>query len=175
MQLTLRFVVLIVALLAAVAASAKSGMSALTRLDEALNRIVEDDMERLLAITHSRRLFRSMVVLERDYILSRDAREREQFDKKVGSLASDLSAQLAKYARSMPAQDEAAIASIQRASSRSARTRTSKAAGSSGASEPRRSMCGQASGAAARSERRTDGVALSATSPSTGSVAPLLS
>ena len=90
MQLTLRFVVLIVALLAAVAASAYSGMSALARLDEALDRIVEDDMERLLAITHARRLFRSMVVLERDYILSHDERERDQFDAKMSKLGGEL-------------------------------------------------------------------------------------
>ena len=96
----MRFVVLIAALLAAVAASATTGLMALHRLDTALTGIVENDMERLLAITHTRRLFRSMVVLERDYILAKTAPERAKMDTKMESLAVELQQQLHKYAGS---------------------------------------------------------------------------
>lgn len=112
MKLTLRFVLLVAALLLAVAASATAGSKALTRLDEALDAVVKTDMERLLAITHARRLFRSMVVLERDYLLSTSADERKAMDKKQGSSAKELLEQIEKYARLMPSADKAAISDI---------------------------------------------------------------
>jgi signal transduction histidine kinase len=118
MKLTLRFAVLVVALVAAVAASADAGLTALRRLDGALTRIVENDMERLLAITHTRRLFRSMVVQERDYILAKDEAERAPMGKKLKSLPKELDEQLDKYARLMPAEDTAVVAAIRAARQR---------------------------------------------------------
>jgi signal transduction histidine kinase len=118
MKLSLRFVLLVAALLASVAASATAGWTALGRLDTALDGVVKGDMERLLAITHSRRLFRSMVVLERDYLLSSSADERKAMDKKQASAAKELLEQIDKYAKLMPAADEKAISDI-----RGARTR----------------------------------------------------
>lgn len=53
MRLTLRFYILVGALLAAVAASAASGYRALNSLDGALTRVVDSDMQRMLAITHA--------------------------------------------------------------------------------------------------------------------------
>jgi signal transduction histidine kinase len=118
MKLSLRFIVLVAALVAAVAASAIAGSSALTRLDAALTRIVENDVERLLAITHTRRLFRSLVVQERDYILAKDETERAPMGKKLQALPKELDAQIDKYARLMPADDTAALAAIRGARQR---------------------------------------------------------
>jgi signal transduction histidine kinase len=117
-KLTLRFLLLVAALLVGVAASAASGYYALARLDSALDAVVKTDMERLLAITHSRRLFRSMVVLERDYLLSTSAEERKGMDKKMATAAKDLEEQIGKYAQLMPAEDRAAIEGIRGARSR---------------------------------------------------------
>ncbi|MDF3069447.1 MAG: cheA1 [Polyangiaceae bacterium] len=118
MKLTLRFVLLVAALLLAVAASATAGWSALGRLDAALDGVVKSDMERLLAITHSRRLFRSMVVLERDYLLSTSAQERQGMDKKQGTAAKELLEQIEKYAKLMPSADRQAVADIRGARER---------------------------------------------------------
>jgi two-component system chemotaxis sensor kinase CheA len=112
MKLTLRFVLLVGALVAAVGVSAHAGSTALTQLDEALTKIVSVDVERLLAITHSRRLFRSMVVQERDYILARTAAERAAMDGKFTKLAKDLTEQIDAYAKLMPADDAPVIADI---------------------------------------------------------------
>ena len=118
MKLTLRFALLVLALLLGVAASAASGYLALERLDGVLNAIVKNDVERLLAITHTRRLFRSMVVLERDYMLSSSADERKGMDKKMLKASGELQEQLDKYSKLMPAEDKATIETI-----RGARTR----------------------------------------------------
>lgn len=118
MKLTLRFVLLVAALLLAVAASATAGWNALGRLDAALDGVVKSDMERLLAITHSRRLFRSMVVLERDYLLSTSAQERQGMDKKQGTAAKELLEQIEKYAKLMPSADRQAVADIRSARER---------------------------------------------------------
>jgi signal transduction histidine kinase len=75
-------------------------------------------MERLLAITHTRRLFRSMAVLERDYLLSTSADERAGMDKKMAGTDNELLGSIDRYAALMPTGDDAAIESI-----RGARTR----------------------------------------------------
>jgi hypothetical protein len=118
MKLTMRFVVLVAALLAAVAVSATTGLMALHRLDRALTGIVENDMERLLAITHTRRLFRAMVVLERDYILAKTAPERADMDANMESLGVELQQQLHRYAGLMPNQDTPIVAGIGEAATR---------------------------------------------------------
>jgi len=112
MKLTLRFVLLVLVLLLSFGAGAASGLQALARLDDALNGVVEGDMQRLLAITHARRLFRSMTVLERDYLLAASAEERASVDKKMSSAASELLEQLDKYASLMHPEDAAAVQSI---------------------------------------------------------------
>lgn len=112
MQLTWRFVVLIAALLGSVAAATFAGLSAMENLDAALTRVVDSDTPRLLAITHVRRLFRSMVVLERDFILSKDPAERMSLNTKAGSLAGELTEQLDRYTRLAPPDDQKTIADI---------------------------------------------------------------
>jgi signal transduction histidine kinase len=112
MKLILRFVLLIAALLLAVAASAGSGWQALSRLDGALEGVVRGDMERLLAITHCRRLFRSMVVLERDYLLAATAEEKKALVKKLPTTSGDLLAQIDKYASLAPAEDGQSVREI---------------------------------------------------------------
>jgi len=114
MRLTLRFFILIGALLAAVAASAMSGHRALNSLDAALARVVDSDMQRLLAITHARRVFRSMTVLERDYILARSPSEREGSREKMHKLGEELVQHLDRYAALMPASDAPRLAEIRR-------------------------------------------------------------
>ena len=112
MKLTLRFVVLVLALLAAAGASAVAGWRALERSDRALQRVADIDMERLLAITHTRRLFRSMVVLERDVILAQSEAERAALASKLVALSKDLDQQLDKYERKLPGEDRQALADI---------------------------------------------------------------
>jgi two-component system chemotaxis sensor kinase CheA len=112
MKLTWRFIVLIAALLASVAASATFGLRALNHLDRALDGVVTGDMERLLAITHTRRLFRSMVVLERDFLLSTSEAEQSAIERKLGTTNQELQVQVDKYARLMPTGDAAAVADI---------------------------------------------------------------
>lgn len=112
MKLTWRFLFLIAALLGSVAATATFGLRGLGRLDAALDGVVKGDMERLLAITHTRRLFRSMVVLERDYLLSSSTSERQGIEAKLASADRDLVQQIDKYERLMPRSDAAALESI---------------------------------------------------------------
>ena len=118
MNLTLRFVILIGGLLAAVAASTEAGLHAAGELDRALTRVVDDDMQRLLAITHARRGFRSLTVLERDYLLATTPSERDALDHKVSELAHELDEHLAAYERRMPAIDAEALAHIREARDR---------------------------------------------------------
>ena len=118
MGLTWRFVVLIAALMAAVAATTVAGLSAMERLDGALNRVVDSDTPRLLAITHVRRLFRSMVVLERDFLLAKDPKERDALERKAGTLPGELAAQLERYAQLAPADDQKLLADIRGARDR---------------------------------------------------------
>jgi two-component system, chemotaxis family, sensor kinase CheA len=112
MKLTLRFVLLIAALLLSVAATATAGWRALGRLEGALDGVVKVDVERLLAITHTRRLFRSMVVLERDYLLSTSRDDRASMGRKMATTAAELQGQIDKYEKLMPSGDARAIASI---------------------------------------------------------------
>jgi len=114
MKLSLRFLLLVLSLLVAVGACVVSGSRALTRLDAALQRVVHEDMERLLSITHARRVFRSMVVLERDYILAKTDKERSDMTVKMGSLGKELLEHLARYEKSMPEADRTAVSEIRK-------------------------------------------------------------
>lgn len=112
MKLTLRFLLLLVTLLAAVGTSEYQGSLALNQLGAALERVVDSDMERVFAITHVRRLFRSMVVLEGDYLLSKSDVDRQAMDRKMSGLGKEQLEQIDKYARLMPAEDALAINDI---------------------------------------------------------------
>lgn len=118
MKLTSRFLMLVSALLLAVGASTFSGWRALTSLDSALSQIVEVDVQRLLSITHARRAFRSMNVLERDYILSRSPEERKAMAQRMADLASELSLHLDAYAERMPLADASRVAALRGARER---------------------------------------------------------
>jgi two-component system chemotaxis sensor kinase CheA len=118
MKLTFRFLLLVVSLLAAVGVCVLTGSRALGQLDVALQRVVDDDVERLLAITHARRVFRSMVVLERDYILTKSDKERAEMSAKMGSLSSELSQYLARYEKSMHEADRGTVNDIRGARER---------------------------------------------------------
>lgn len=118
MKLTWRFLLLILSLLAAVGACVVAGSRALTRLDVALQHVVNEDMDRLLSITHARRVFRSMVVLERDYILARSEKERADMRGKMSALSDELTKHLARYEKTMPDSDRAAIHDIRGARER---------------------------------------------------------
>lgn len=115
MKLSLRFVLLVAALLLAVTASAAAGSRALEQLDGALEGVVKGDMERLLAITHTRRLFRSMVVLERDYLLASSTEERRAIEQKLDVAAKEQLEQIDKYGLLMPSADAAALRDIRAA------------------------------------------------------------
>jgi signal transduction histidine kinase len=118
MKLTRRFVVLVVTLLAAVAVSASAGLHALGGLDSALSGIVSNDMERVFAITHARRLLRSLSVQERDFILSKDAAERATIDVTMSGLTGQLAKQLNAYVALMPQADAAALQTLRAAAVR---------------------------------------------------------
>lgn len=118
MKLSLRFLLLVLSLLAAIGACVFAGSSALGRLDVALQRVVNEDMERLLSITHARRVFRSMVVLERDYILAKGEKERSEMRSKMSSLSTELLAHLGRYEKSMPESDRTALRDIRAARDR---------------------------------------------------------
>jgi two-component system chemotaxis sensor kinase CheA len=112
MKLTLRFLLLVFALLVAVGASERQGQWALNRMDTALQRVVDSDMERVFAITHVRRLFRSMVVLEGDYLLAKTDADRQSMDKKMLKLRAEQLEQIDKYERLMPEADRQALTDI---------------------------------------------------------------
>jgi HPt (histidine-containing phosphotransfer) domain-containing protein/PAS domain-containing protein len=118
MKLTLRFLLLVLSLLAAVGACVISGTRALTQLDTALQGVVNEDVDRLLAITHARRVFRSMVVLERDYILAKTEKERGEMTTKMGSLGNELLVHLARYEKSMRETDRPIVNDIRGARDR---------------------------------------------------------
>lgn len=112
MKLTFRFLVLVIALLLAVGASALAGSRAVSSLGSALDGVVNGDMRRLLAITHARRVFRSMTLLERDEILATTHAERQAQAKKIEGLTSELASYLHEYERTMPNEDRKAIDDI---------------------------------------------------------------
>jgi HPt (histidine-containing phosphotransfer) domain-containing protein len=118
MKLTFRFLLLIGALLLAVGASTLAGWQAISSLDAALARAVDNDMQRLLAITHARRVFRSMTLSERDHILAGSTAERDALAKKIASLGVELGTHLTQYSARMPDEDRPAIAAIQGARER---------------------------------------------------------
>jgi len=112
MKLTFRFLLLVVALLAAVGTSALAGSRAVSSLGTAMDGVVNRDMRRLLAITHARRAFRSMTLLERDGIAATTPSERQAVAKKIDALSTELFGYFQAYERLMPAEDRAALESI---------------------------------------------------------------
>jgi hypothetical protein len=118
MRLTFRFLLLVVSLLVAVGACVISGTRALSQLDAALQGVVNEDVDRLLSITHARRSFRSMVVLERDFILAKTPQERGEMTTKMGTLGQELLQHLARYEKSMPSADAPIIVDIRGARDR---------------------------------------------------------
>jgi HPt (histidine-containing phosphotransfer) domain-containing protein/PAS domain-containing protein len=112
MRLTLKFFMLVGTLLAAIAVSAAAGYRALNSVDGALGRVVDLDVQRLLSITHARRVFRSMTVLERDMILARSPSEREGGNEKMQKLAKELTEHLDHYQSLMIPEDAPRIQRI---------------------------------------------------------------
>lgn len=112
MKLTLRFLLLVLALLAAVGTSAFAGSRAVSSLGTAMDGVVNRDMRRLLAITHARRAFRSMTLLERDSIAATTPSERQAVAKKMDGLSTELAGYFQAYERLMPAEDRPALESI---------------------------------------------------------------
>ncbi|HET6334862.1 MAG TPA: ATP-binding protein [Polyangiales bacterium] len=115
MKLSARFVLLVGALVAAVAASRHAGHTALAHLDTALQEMVRGDVARLLSITHTRRLFRSMVVQELDYVLAKSDGERESSARRISEIAAKLDTELKNYEQLMPAEDSRSAAELRSA------------------------------------------------------------
>jgi Four helix bundle sensory module for signal transduction len=118
MRLTLRFVLLMAALLATAMASAAIGLGALHQLDAALTRSVDKDAQRLIAIAQARRSFGLLQLLERDVLLAPSEGERASIEQKLENVASDLQAQLHSYAGLMPDTDTRMLAELDAASAR---------------------------------------------------------
>jgi two-component system chemotaxis sensor kinase CheA len=97
MKLTARFSALIAVLVLAIGASCFAGLGSLARLDRSLEQVVHQDMQRLLVITNTRKLFRSMVVLEREHLLESSPSEREAMAGRMLTNRRDLAASLDRY------------------------------------------------------------------------------
>lgn len=99
MSLIRRFALLIVTLSVSVLAVAVTGAMAVETSNQALHRTVERDMKRVLLVTDTRRLFRSMVVAEGSQLLEEDAKVRADLE---ASISKNRVAQLENFSRLEP-------------------------------------------------------------------------
>jgi two-component system chemotaxis sensor kinase CheA len=116
MRLTTRFSVLVLGLLALIALVAVAGVRGLKSFDHELRTAVHGDAQRLLHVTHTRRLFRSMLVLERDYLIEADKRGGTK--TKIAQTRKELREHIDAYAAIAPEADAAAVASLHGAADR---------------------------------------------------------
>lgn len=116
MRLTTRFAVLVFGLLSVIALVAVVGVRGLKSFDRELRTAVHGDAQRLLHITHTRRLFRSMLVLEHDYLL--DADKRAGTKKKITQTRKELHEHIEAYAAIALEADGPAVANLRGAADR---------------------------------------------------------
>ena len=103
------------ALVAASSIIAVTGMRGLRGLDAELKAVVHEDMQRLLHITHVRRLFRTMVVNERDCILQPTAEGKQSAIQRIQDGSRHLLDELAAYERLALPEDKPAVQALRRA------------------------------------------------------------
>jgi len=112
MKLSTRFTLLIVTLAAAVALIGLAGFVSIDKLDTALQGVVHGDVQRVLVITNVRRLFRSMVVLERNFMLEKDVAQGQAIERSIASNRDELRKTMGAYERLMPASDRPSSESL---------------------------------------------------------------
>jgi signal transduction histidine kinase/DNA-binding response OmpR family regulator len=115
MKLAQRFLALLVVMLLSGAFVVGTGLVGLARQGRALEQIVTGDVQRLVTVTTIRRLFRSMVVQERDHILEHDRDKRRDLGDQIHATRSDLAAALQAYNSLELAADKAAVDSLRAA------------------------------------------------------------
>ncbi len=118
MKLHFRFGLLVLALVLAVGAICFAGNRAVTGMGASVHRVVHTDMTRVLLVTSVRRLFRSMVVLERDYLLEKNPEKRRGITAQVKKTRAELEQALTAYDGIAPTEDRAAWASLRAAADR---------------------------------------------------------
>jgi two-component system chemotaxis sensor kinase CheA len=118
MKLTARFAALIAVLVVAIGASCFAGLRSLAHLDVSLERVVQQDMQRLLVVTNVRRLFRSMGVIERDHLLAKDPGERGELNRKMLAARRDLEEGLDRYEGLAVDEDRAPLIALRGAFAR---------------------------------------------------------
>jgi HPt (histidine-containing phosphotransfer) domain-containing protein/CHASE3 domain sensor protein len=118
MKLTARFSALIVVLVLAIGAICFAGLRSLARLDGSLEQVVQKDMQRLLVITNVRKLFRSMVVLEREHLLENHSIDRLAMKKKMLATREDLAASLDRYQALATDEDDSPVTALRGAYTR---------------------------------------------------------
>lgn len=103
-----RFVVLVAMLLLAVGASAAAGLVGIARLERSLRELTQVEAQRLLTITHIRRLFRSEVLVAHQLERSLDASRREALRMRRDELQRERNAFLRQLrALGVPGQAQA--------------------------------------------------------------------
>lgn len=116
MALSWRFLLLMGALLSAVATSATAGYRALNGVGSAFADVIQTDFQRLLALTHARRVLQTMSVLERDAILNPSSSAHAAVQMQV--LASESAQHLQRYESLMLEEDRPRLHSIRQARQR---------------------------------------------------------
>ena len=106
------------ALLAACSVTAWSGMRGLRNLDGELRAVVHGDMARLLHVTHVRRLFRSMALLERDHLLAATPEAKRAVSDKIEKTRAELRDRMAMYEAVALPEDAPRIADLHTAYTR---------------------------------------------------------
>jgi signal transduction histidine kinase len=115
MKLTARVASFLPVFLLVVGTSCIVRLRSLTELDVALAEVVETEVPRLLAITDLRRFFRTMVVLERDGMLTTDAAARGALDARMMTARRQLDAGLDRYEGLAVGEDRAPLVGLRRA------------------------------------------------------------
>ncbi|HEX4355093.1 MAG TPA: hypothetical protein VHZ95_19310, partial [Polyangiales bacterium] len=118
MKRAMRFGISIAACVAAVGTIGAIAAHALGRLDVSLERTIDRDVERLLALDRARQQFRAMNALERDAIFADAPEELAAIIVKLDDASVALEAQLHHYAGLMPSDDTPLLAAVDGASAR---------------------------------------------------------
>lgn len=113
MRLPARFALLLLSLLGVIAVVSSAGVVGLGKLDSELKATVNVEVQRLLHVTHVRRLVRSMLVAEREYLL--DPSKRADGSSKAAKTRGELEVEMNAYADLAPPEDALAVADLRAA------------------------------------------------------------
>ena len=112
MKLTRKFLFLVAVLLLAFAVTTFASLRALRTLNVALGQVIDQDVQRLVVVTDVRRLFRTMVVLERERILEKDAPRFAEQAQSMGQLRRQWLEKIGAYEALMPEADRSQVTTL---------------------------------------------------------------